>query len=121
MQRACQEADEKEARREREYKMLQDVSLTGPKKDTAAQLTSKFSKLSWLVIFEIVVWSWLIVVYEALFISLLGAKVGQKALWTAESQFGLCFSKLTELTLFSPHDNVSVIYCVLSCWENMTL
>lgn len=25
----CREADEKEARREREYKMLQDVSLTG--------------------------------------------------------------------------------------------
>lgn len=35
MQRACKEADEKETRREREYKMLQDVSLTGPKKDTA--------------------------------------------------------------------------------------
>lgn len=60
-------------------------------------------------------------VYEALFINLLGAKVGQKAFWTAESQSGLCFSKLTEFTLFSPHDNESVIYCVLSCWENTTL
>lgn len=29
VQKACREADEKEARREREYKMLQDVSLTG--------------------------------------------------------------------------------------------
>lgn len=60
-------------------------------------------------------------VYEALFISLLGAKVGQKAFWTAQSQFGLCFSKLTEFTLFSSHDNESVMYCVLSCWENTTL
>lgn len=59
--------------------------------------------------------------YEALFISLLGVKVGQKAFWTGESQFGLCFSKLTEFTPFSSLDNESVIYCVLSCWENMTL
>lgn len=29
LQKACREAEEKEARREREYKMLQDVSLTG--------------------------------------------------------------------------------------------
>lgn len=28
-QKACREEDEKEARREREYKMLQDVSLSG--------------------------------------------------------------------------------------------
>lgn len=28
-QEACREANEKEARREREYKMLQDVSLSG--------------------------------------------------------------------------------------------
>lgn len=27
VQKACREADEKEARREREYKMLQDVSV----------------------------------------------------------------------------------------------
>lgn len=29
VQKACRDADEKEARREREYKMLQDVSLAG--------------------------------------------------------------------------------------------
>lgn len=29
VQKACREADEKEARREREYNMLQDVSLAG--------------------------------------------------------------------------------------------